>query len=83
MQFPSTLKKLTLAVALATGGAVILTAGVLPPAGATDAPPPVSVEMTVPDFSTLVQKNAAAVVNVTVTGQSTPAVAWREHPGRG
>ncbi len=80
MQFPSKLKKLTLAVALATSGAV-LAVGVLPPALATDAASPVRVEMTVPDFSTLVQQNAAAVVNVTVTGKSTPAVAWRGMPG--
>ncbi len=80
MQFPSKLKKLTLAVALATSGA-ILAVGVLPPALATDAMSPVRVEMTVPDFSTLVQQNAAAVVNITVTGKSAPAVAWRGMPG--
>ena len=80
MQFPSTLKKLTLAVALATSGAV-LAIGALPPALATDAPAPVRVEMTVPDFSTLVQQNAAAVVNITVTGKNTPTAAMRGMPG--
>lgn len=79
MRFPGTLKKLTLAVALATSGA-ILTASVLPPVWATDATPPARVEMTVPDFSTLVQQNAAAVVNITVTGKSMPAVVWRGIP---
>ena len=63
MPFPSTLKKLTMAVALATSGAV-LAAGALPPVLATDSASPVRVEMTVPDFSTLVQQNAAAVVMV-------------------
>ena len=80
MQFPSTLKKLTLAVALATSGAV-LAIGALPPALATDATAPVRVEMTVPDFSTLVQQNAAAVVNITVTGKNTPTAAMRGMPG--
>ena len=78
MQFPSTLKKLTLAVALATSGAV-LTVGALPPALA-DAASPVQVEMTVPDFSTLVQQNAAAVVNITVTGKKQPTVVMRGFP---
>jgi S1-C subfamily serine protease len=36
--------------------------------------------MTVPDFSALVEQNAAAVVNVSVTGKTSRAVAWR---GRG
>ncbi|CDH44549.1 DegQ family serine endoprotease [Candidatus Contendibacter odensensis] len=79
MLFPSTLKKLTMAVALATSTAV-LAVGTLPPALATDTSL-VRVEMTVPDFSTLVQQNAAAVVNITVTGKSAPAVAWRGMPG--
>lgn len=79
MQFPSTLKKLTMAVALATSGAV-LAAGVLSPALATDAASPVRVEMTVPDFSTLVQQNAAAVVNIAVTGKSAPAATGRGIP---
>ena len=79
MQFPSKLKKLTMAVALATSGAV-LAVGALPPARATDATPPVRVEMTVPDFSALVQQNAAAVVNITVTGKNAPAVAWGGMP---
>ncbi|HHW78616.1 MAG TPA: DegQ family serine endoprotease [Xanthomonadaceae bacterium] len=79
MRFPGTLKKLTLAVALATSGAV-LTTGVLPPVRATDATPPVRVEMTVSDFSTLVERNAAAVVNITVTGKKQPALAWRGIP---
>ena len=73
------LKKLTLAVALATSGAV-LTVGVLPLARAIDATPPVRVEMTVPDFSTLVQQNEAAVVNITVTGKKQPAVVMRGFP---
>jgi serine protease Do len=78
MQFPSTLKKLTMAVALATSGAV-LAMGILPPALA-DTASPVRVEMTVPDFSTLVQQNAAAVVNITVTGKKPPAVVMRGFP---
>ncbi|HRF64102.1 MAG TPA: trypsin-like peptidase domain-containing protein, partial [Candidatus Competibacter sp.] len=36
--------------------------------------------MTVPDFSALVQQNAAAVVNITVTGKSQPALAWQGIP---
>ena len=79
MQFPSTLRKLTIAVALATSSAILAT-GVLPPALANDAAPPVRVEMTVPDFSTLVQQNAAAVVNITVTGKKQPAVVMRGSP---
>ena len=46
MQFPSTLKKLTLAVALATSGAV-LTVGALPPALADAASPVQGVDPTV------------------------------------
>lgn len=80
MQSPSTLKKLTMAVALATSGAV-LAAGVLSPALATDVVSPVRVEMTVPDFSALVQQNAAAVVNITVTGKNAPTAAMRGMPG--
>ena len=79
MQFPSKLKKLTLVIALATSGAV-LTVGVVPPALAADATPSVRVEMTVPDFSTLVQQNSAAVVNITVTGKKQPAVVMRGIP---
>ena len=79
MQFPAKIKKLTAAVVLATSGA-ILTVGALPPALATDAAPPVRMEMTVPDFSTLVQQNAAAVVNITVTGKKQPAVVMRGFP---
>ncbi len=79
MQVPSKLKKLVVAVALAAGGAVLAT-GILPPALAADAAPPVQVEMTVPDFSALVQQNAAAVVNITVTGKSQPALAWQGIP---
>ena len=78
MQFPSKLKKLTLAVALATSG-VVLTVGALPPALA-DAASPVQVEMTIPDFSTLVQQNAAAVVNITVTGKKQPVAVMRGFP---
>ena len=81
MQFPNTLKKLTMAVALATSGAV-LAMGILPPALA-DTASPVRVEMTVPDFSTLVQQNAAAVVNITVTGKKPPAVVTRGFPNEG
>jgi len=79
MQIPGKLKKLAFAVALTTGGAVFAT-GMLPPALATDAAPPIRVEMTVPDFSALVQQNAAAVVNVSVTGKSQPALAWQGFP---
>ncbi|MCC6134565.1 MAG: DegQ family serine endoprotease [Candidatus Contendobacter sp.] len=79
MSFPGTPKKLTLAIALATSSAV-LAIGALSPALAFDSASPVRVEMTVPDFSTLVQQNAAAVVNITVTGKSAPAVAWRGMP---
>jgi len=79
MQIPGKLKKLAVAVALVTGGAVLAT-GMLPPALAADAAPPVRVEMTVPDFSALVQQNAAAVVNVSVTGKSRPALAWQGMP---
>ncbi len=79
MQISGKLKKLAVAVALATGGAVLAT-GMLPPALALDAAPPVRVEMTVPDFSALVQQNAAAVVNVSVTGKSQPALAWQGMP---
>jgi serine protease Do len=79
MQFPSKMKKLAVAVALVTGGTV-LAAGALPPALATDATPPIRAEMTVPDFSTLVERNAAAVVNITVTGKKPPAVVMRGIP---
>ncbi len=81
MPSPSTLKKLTIAVALAAGGAVVTASG-LPPALAAATEPPVHVEMAVPDFSGLVQQNAAAVVNITVTGKSTPVVTWRGIPDR-
>lgn len=79
MQISGKLKKLVAAVALATGGAVLAT-GMLPPALATDATPSAHVEMTVPDFSALVQQNAAAVVNVSVTGKSQSALAWQGTP---
>ncbi|MFO1372274.1 MAG: DegQ family serine endoprotease [Candidatus Competibacteraceae bacterium] len=79
MQFPSKMKKLVAVVALVTSGAVFA-AGVLPPAVATDAAPPARIEMTVPDFSALVQQNAAAVVNITVSGKNTPVMAWRGMP---
>ena len=79
MQISGKLKKLAVGVALATGGAVLAT-GMLPPALAADATPPVRVEMTVPDFSALVQQNAAAVVNVSVTGKGRPALAGRDLP---
>ena len=79
MRFPCKIKKLTAAVVLATSGA-ILTVGTLSPALATDAAPPVRMEMTVPDFSTLVQQNSAAVVNITVTGKKQPAVVMRGLP---
>ncbi|MFO1423940.1 MAG: DegQ family serine endoprotease [Candidatus Competibacteraceae bacterium] len=36
--------------------------------------------MTVPDFSTLVERNGAAVVNITVTGKQQPAVVMRGFP---
>ncbi|HRD67843.1 MAG TPA: DegQ family serine endoprotease [Candidatus Competibacter sp.] len=79
MQIPGKLKKLVAAVALAAGG-VVLATGVLPPVLAADAVPSAHVEMTVPDFSALVQQNAAAVVNVSVTGKSQPALAWQGMP---
>jgi serine protease Do len=79
MQRSSKVRKLALAIALTTGSMTMI-AGNLPPAFAFDASPPVWVEMTVPDFSTLVEKNAAAVVNVTVTGKEQPAIAWRGIP---
>ena len=76
MQFPSKIKKLAMAVALATGGTALV-ACTLSPALALDVTPPARVEMTVPDFSALVEQNAAAVVNVSVTGKTQPTVAWR------
>ncbi|MDS4019265.1 MAG: DegQ family serine endoprotease [Candidatus Competibacter sp.] len=79
MRFPTKLNKLAAAVALVTGGA-ILAAGGLPPALAIEGTPPVQVEMTIPDFSALVQQNAAAVVNVTVTGKKSPATVMRGIP---
>ena len=79
MQPSSKIRKLALAVALTTGS-VALIAGNLLPAFAFDASTPVRVEMIVPDFSTLVEKNAAAVVNVTVTGQDQPTMSWRGMP---
>ncbi len=79
MKFPSKIKKLAVAVALATGGAALV-AYTLPAALALDAAPPARVEMTVPDFSALVEQNAAAVVNIDVTGKSSPTIAGR---GRG
>ena len=79
MRFPTKLNKLAAAVALVTGGA-ILAAGGLPPALAIEGTPPVQVEMTVPDFSALVQQNAAAVVNVTVAGKKSPATVMRGIP---
>ncbi len=79
MGFSGTLKKLTLAVALATGGTV-LTASVLSPAWAADATPPAPVEMTIPDFSTLVERNATAVVNIAVTSGKQPTVVSRGFP---
>lgn len=80
MPFPGVFKKLTMAVALATGSAV-LAIGVSPLALADGVASPARVEMTVPDFSTLVQQNAAAVVNITVIGKSAPTVTWRHMPG--
>ncbi|HRX71316.1 MAG TPA: DegQ family serine endoprotease [Candidatus Competibacteraceae bacterium] len=79
MRFSGKLRKLTFAVALATGSAVLAT-GTLSPAWAFDAPPPVRVEMTIPDFSALVERNAVAVVNITVSGKDQPAAAWRGMP---
>ncbi|HQA27336.1 MAG TPA: hypothetical protein PK893_14445, partial [Candidatus Competibacteraceae bacterium] len=61
MQVPSKLKTLTMAVAMVAGSALLAT-GVMSPALAVDATPQVRVDMTVPDFSALVQQNAAAVV---------------------
>ena len=79
MQVPSKLKTLTMAVAMVAGSALLAT-GVMSPALAVDATPQVRVDMTVPDFSALVQQNAAAVVNVTVTGKGQPAMAMGNVP---
>lgn len=79
MQRSSKVRKIALAVALTTGSMTLI-AGNLSPAFAFDQSSPVRVEMTVPDFSTLVEKNAAAVVNITVTGKNQPAVVWRGMP---
>ncbi len=79
MRFPNRVKTLAMAVALATSGAVLAT-GILSPALATDAAPPVRMEMTIPDFSTLVERNAAAVANITVTGKKQPTMAMRGFP---
>ena len=77
MKFPSTIKKLTLAVALTVSGAALITHTL--PALALDLAPS-QVEMTVPDFSALVEQNAAAVVNISVTGKNQSTATWR---GRG
>ncbi len=78
MRFPNRLKKITMAVALATSGALLAT-GAPRPVLALDAPL-VRMEMTVPDFSALVEKNAAAVVNITVAGKERPTATWRGMP---
>ena len=79
MQVPGKFKNIVVAVALVASGGVLAT-GILSPALAFDAVAP-RVEMAVPDFSALVQQNAAAVVNVSVTGNSAPAVVWQGIPG--
>ena len=79
MQVPSRLKNVAVAVALATGGAVLAT-GLPPAAMALDAAPAARVEMTVPDFSALVQQNAASVVNVSVAGKRAPVTMWPGMP---
>ena len=76
MRIPSRAKKLVAAIALATGGLATLSV-YQPVAGAT--PPPVATvadpAMGLPDFTTLVQQNSDAVVNIVTTGkQETAAI---------
>lgn len=72
------LKNIVAAVALATGAAVLGT-GILSPVLAFDTSS-ARIEMTVPDFSALVEQNSAAVVNVSVSGKSTPDLPWQGRP---
>ena len=73
MQIPGRLKNVAVAVALATGGAVLAT-GLTPLALALDHARAARVEMNVPDFSALVHPNAEAVVNVSVAGKGAPVM---------
>lgn len=79
MQTSRKFNKVAAAVIFSLGTGVLVTS-LLPPAQALDTAPPVRIEMSVPDFSALVQQNAAAVVNVSVTGKSTPTLAGRGLP---
>ena len=78
MQTSRKFNKVAAAVILGLGGGVLVT-NLLPPAQALDTPP-VRIEMSVPDFSALVQQNAAAVVNVSVSGKSAPTLTGRGLP---
>lgn len=73
MQTSRKFNKVAAAVILGLGGGALVT-NLLPPARALDTPPPARIEMSVPDFSALVQQNAAAVVNVSVSGKSAPTL---------
>ena len=67
-----------LAAALVLAGSTaIVTTLALPPALAAQNAAPLRVDMTVPDFSALVEQNAAAVVNVTVTSKKSVATVPR------
>nr|HQC71923.1 hypothetical protein [Candidatus Competibacteraceae bacterium] len=67
-----------LAAALVLAGSTaIVTTLALPPALATQNAAPLRVDMTVPDFSALVEQNAAAVVNVTVSSKKPVAAVAR------
>ncbi|MGB4948060.1 MAG: DegQ family serine endoprotease [Candidatus Competibacter denitrificans] len=79
MQTSRTFNKVAAAVILSLGSGALVT-GLLPPVLALDATAPVRIEMSVPDFSALVQQNAVAVVNVSVIGKSTPILAGRGLP---
>lgn len=79
MQTSRTFNKVAAAVILSLGSGALVT-GLLPPVLALDATAPVRIEMSVPDFSALVQQNAAAVVNVSVIGTSAPTLAGRGLP---
>ena len=79
MQLSSKVRKLALAVALTTGSVALIVSN-FSPAFAFEPSSPVRVEMTVPDFSALVEKNAAAVVNITVTGKDQSTMSRRGMP---
>ncbi|MFO1431574.1 MAG: DegQ family serine endoprotease [Candidatus Competibacteraceae bacterium] len=75
MRIPSKAKKLVAAVALATGGIATLSV-YQPMAGATPAPVATVADsaMGLPDFTTLVQQNSDAVVNIVTTGKQEAAL---------